>query len=84
LFIFDFKFDHHFSCRRHLQVAGLAFGELDRRATKAASDFPVIGLVMHLYLTGIGEHGINADDQRSPRRDTHLLAFRQVFAETVE
>ncbi len=80
----DLELDHHLGGRRHFDVAGLAFGQFDRRAAQAAGDLPVVGLVMHLHLAGVGQDRIDADDQRGLGRDAHLLALRQVLAEAVE
>ena len=51
---------------------------------KSARDLPVVGLVVHLHLAGVGEDRIDADDQRGLGRDAHLLALGQVLAEAVE
>ncbi len=80
----DFELDHDLGGRRHLDVAGLAVRELDRRAAQPAGDLPVVGLVVHLHLAGVGEDRVDADDQRRLRLDAHLLALGQVLAEAVE
>ena len=80
----DLELDHHLGGRRHFDVAGLALDEFDRRAAQAARDLPVIGLVVHLHLAGVGQDRIDADDQRGLGRHAHLLALGQILAEAME
>jgi len=80
----DFELDHDLGGGRHFEIAGLATHEFPpARPRKAAGDLPVVGRVGRLHLAGIGQHRIDADDQRRARRDAELLALRQMLAETV-
>ena len=80
----DLELDHDFGRGRHRHVAGLAGGQLDRRAAQAAGDAPVVGVVRYLHLAGIGEDRIDADHQRRFRHRAHALVLGQRLAEAVE
>ncbi len=80
----DLELDDHLGVRRHRNVVRAALDELDGLAAHAADDLPVVGVLRNLDRARIGDHRVDADDERCAKRLVpHALCLGLILREPV-